>query len=397
MSEIRRVPLLDLTRFDADYAAEITEAFERVFRSGHYILGPEVDAFEEECAAYIGAKHAIGVSSGSDALLVALMAIGVGVGDEVICPTYTFFATAGAVWRTGAKPVFVDIDLRTYNLDPDDVARKITSKTKAILPVHLFGQCSDMGSVRDLANAHDLVVVEDAAQAIGSRYQGQCAGTLGNIGCFSFFPTKNLGAFGDGGLVTSNDPELATKVRRLRVHGGHPKYYHQVVGGNFRIDSLQAALLRVKLKRLDDATTRRQTNALLYNRLFQEADLAADAADDDDEHVENTVRFHLPAVVEENHIYNQYVVRISGDGTRDEVRGLLAERGVGTEIYYPVPLHLQECFKPLGHREGDFPISEKAARESLALPIFPELAEDEIRYVVDQLAAFWPSSPSTAC
>src|SRR5690606_28827613 len=257
------VPLLDPTRFDEEFAAQIEEAFRRVFRSGRYILGPEVTALEEECAAYCTSRFALGVSSGSDALSMALMALGIGPGDEVICPSYTFFATGGAVWRVGAKPVFVDSDPLTYNLDPADVERKITDRTKAIMPVHLFGQCAPMDRILSIAASHGVSVIEDAAQAIGAEHEGKRAGSMGAIGCFSFFPTKNLGAFGDAGLVTTNDPALAETLEILRVHGSKPKYYHRFVGGNFRIDALQAALLRVKLPRLDRATEKRQENARL--------------------------------------------------------------------------------------------------------------------------------------
>jgi dTDP-4-amino-4,6-dideoxygalactose transaminase len=372
MEKPKSVPLLDLTRNPPDLMAELNEAFQRVLASGHFILGPEVEAFEKECAAYVGAKHAFGVSSGTDALLVALMALGIGPGDEVICPTYTFFATAGTIWRTGARPVFVDSEPATYNIEPDAVAAKITPRTKAIMPVHLFGQCAEMGPILDLARKKSIPIIEDAAQAIGSEYQGRRAGTMGQIGCFSFFPSKNLGGFGDAGLVTTNDDALAEKLKILRVHGGKPKYYHSVVGGNFRIDALQAALLRPKLRRLDGWTARRQANAATYTRLFNEARVA-------------DTKLGLPVVRQSRHIYNQYILRIRGAGARDALMKQLKERGIGTEIYYPVPMHSQKCFAELGHKEGDFPVAEAAARETLAIPIFPELSDAELAHVAAQV------------
>lgn len=386
-SRVKQVPLLDLKRFDADYEKEVLETFERVFRSGYFILGPEVQALEEECAGYVGASHGVGVSSGTDALLIALMALGVGPGDEVICPTYTFFATAGSIWRSGARPVFVDNepDGSTHNCDPEDVARKITDRTKAIIPVHLFGQCAEMGPILEVAGKRGIPVVEDAAQAIGSRYGEKGAGAIGSMGCFSFFPSKNLGAMGDGGLVTTDDDELADRLRVLRVHGSRPKYHHHVVGGNFRLDALQAALIRVKLRRLDAATEGRQRNADLYRRLLTGSGVAV--ADDSAESGQRPVS--LPVERQTRHIYNQFVIRVHGAGQRDRLREHLKDNGVGTEVYYPVPMHLQQCFHELGHGEGDFPVAEAASRETLALPIFPELTEDEISYVADQIASFF--------
>ncbi|MFO1054806.1 MAG: DegT/DnrJ/EryC1/StrS family aminotransferase [Planctomycetota bacterium] len=377
MTTITKVPLLDLTRNDPGVLDELRSAFERVLVSGQYIMGPEIDGLEKECAAFLGCKHALGVSSGTDALILALMSLGIGPGDEVVCPTYTFFATAGAVWRVGARPVFVDIDPATYNCDPKAIAAAITPRTRAIIPVHLFGQCADMDPI--LAAAKSIPVIEDAAQAIGTRYGDRCAGSMGAFGCFSFFPSKNLGCLGDGGLVTTNDDALAEMARVMRVHGGKPKYYHRVVGGNFRLDPLQAAFLRVKLPRLPAATEGRRRNAAFYERLFRAAGVVStsptEVAPD---------RIGLPVRVGD-HIYNQFVIR---SPRREELRQHLQARGVGTEVYYPVPLHMQDCFKALGHREGDFPHSERAARESLALPIFPELSEAEMRHVADSVVAF---------
>ncbi len=387
------VPLLDLKRLDPELEAEFTAAFQRVMKSGYFILGPEVKALEEECAEYCGAKHAIGVSSGTDALLLALMTLGIGPGDEVICPSYTFFATAGCVWRTGARPVFVDSLPATFNCDPADIERKVTPKTKAIIPVHLFGQCAEMDPILAVAAKHDLAVIEDAAQAIGSEYDGRRAGSLGTFGCFSFFPSKNLGAFGDGGLVTTNDDDLAEQARVLRVHGGKPKYHHRVVGGNFRLDALQAALVRPRLRRLDGATQGRQENAALYTKLFLESGLAAIAPTDAEivagsASMPSNVAITLPPVCQSRHIYNQYVIRIHGEGKRDALRDFLREREIGNEVYYPVPLHMQDCFSELECSTGDFPVANLAALETMAVPIFPELTTEEIGCVVDAIVEF---------
>lgn len=370
-AESRPVPLLDLK---AQYAAirdELREALERVAESQHFILGPEVEGLESEVAAYSQCEFGIGVSSGSDALLVALMAINIKPGDEVVTTPYTFFATAGAVSRLGARPVFVDIDPHTYNIDPSAIEAAVNERTRAIIPVHLYGQMADMDPIMEIARRHDLVVIEDAAQAIGAEYKGRRAGSIGHFGCFSFFPSKNLGGFGDGGMVTANDPELADRIKLLRNHGYRPKYYNKVVGGNFRLDAIQAAVLRVKLKYLDLWTEARQRNAALYRELFERAGLSG---------------LVLPAEApERRHIYNQFVVRSS---RRDELMAHLKERKIGTEIYYPVPMHLQECFADLGHEAGDFPLSESAADETLALPIYPELTEEMIGAVVDAVAEF---------
>jgi dTDP-4-amino-4,6-dideoxygalactose transaminase len=370
-----RVPLLDLTRDQEATFAALRQAFEQVLVSGRYILGPEVDALEAECASYLGVRHAIGVSSGSDALILALMVLDVGPGDEVVCPTYTFFATAGAVWRLGARPVFVDSEPSTLNVDPERLIAAITPRTKALLPVHLFGQCAELAPILEAARARGVPVVEDAAQAIGARYDGRAAGSLGAIGCFSFFPTKNLGCLGDGGLVTTDDDRLAQRMRILRVHGMEPRYYHHEVGGNFRIDALQAAFLRVKLPLLEAAHEKRRANAAHYRRAF-----AAHGVGERD--------VVLPAERVGRHIYNQFVIRVPGMGRRDALRAHLSEAGIGTEVYYPVPLHLQRCFASLGHRAGDFPVAEAAAQDSLALPIFPELRAEEIDHVVASIAGW---------
>lgn len=363
---VQPIPTMDLRRGGEELDRELEAAFRRVLRSGHYINGPEVAAFEKECADYLGVRHAIGVSSGTDALLVALMALGIGPGDEVVCPTYTFFATAGAVARLGAKPVFVDSCPRCFNLDVDRLEAAITPRTKAIVPVHLFGQCADMDRI--VATAGTIPVIEDAAQAIGASFRGRRAGGLGRLACFSFFPSKNLGAFGDGGLVATDDEALASRIRRLRVHGAEPKYFHDEVGGNFRLDELQAALLRVKLPRLDEATARRQAHASAYDEAF--ADVAGLAR---------------PQTCSLSHVYNQYVVRFADEATRTKVQRALSETKISTAIYYPRPLHLQACFASLGYGAGDFPVAERLADETLALPMFPELRVDERDRVATEL------------
>lgn len=382
MTAVTRVPLLDLTRMDDDLREELRQAFGSVLESGRYIMGPEVEALERECADYLGVRHAIGVSSGTDALLASFMALGIGPGDEVVCPTYTFFATAGSIRRTGARPVFVDCDPRTYQWDEAALEGAITERTRALVPVHLFGQAAPLRRALELARERGVAIVEDAAQAIGVACGGRKAGAWGDYGCFSFFPSKNLGALGDGGLVTTADDELAEKLRVMRAHGGKPKYHHAVVGGNFRLDALQAALLRVKLRRLEEAHQRRRANAALYRDLLCQADVVTE------EVAEGLPpgRLGLPVEAPES-IYNQFVVRVGG-GARDALRAFLAEHGVGTEVYYPIPMHLQRCFAELGYREGDFPHAEAAARETLALPIFPELTREEISYVVDRIVRF---------
>ena len=379
---VREVPLLDLKRLDPELEDELQDAFTRVLKSGYFILGPEVEALEEECASYCEAEHAIGVSSGTDALLVALMALGIGAGDEVICPSFTFFATAGCISRTGARPVFVDALESSFNCDPEDIERKITSRTRAIIPVHLYGRCADMAEILDIAERHDIAVIEDAAQAIGAEYEDRRAGSMGRIGCFSFFPTKNLGACGDGGLVTCQDAELADKIRVLRVHGSAPKYHHGVIGGNFRLDALQAALIRPRLRRLDDSSLRRARHAAAYNRLFEEAGLTGGTSPP----------LRLPETPPSRHIYNQYTLRCSNPDSRAALREFLAANKIASEIYYPIPLHLQKCFSSLNGRKGDFPISEKLAGEVLSIPIFAELEEEEISHVADRIAAFFKES-----
>ena len=383
------VPLLDLKPQYQAIKQDVDAAIARVCASQMFILGPEVQALESAIAQYSGAKFGIGMSSGTDALLIALMAFDIGHGDEVITSSFSFFATGGTVARTGARPVYVDIDPRTYNIAPSAVEKFIAAEcesragklinkktggiVRAIVPVHLYGQMADMDPLVQIARKHGLRVIEDAAQAIGSEYpHNRRAGSFGDIGCFSFFPTKNLGGFGDGGLCTANDPEIAEKLRILRVHGGKPKYYHAVIGGNFRLDELQAAVRNGKLKHLDAWTAGRQRNAAYYDRAFAAAKLG--------ERVKTPVA--LPGY---RHIYNQYCIRVP---ERDRMRAHLTECGIGTEIYYPVPLHLQKCFEYLGYRLGDLPESEKAANETLALPIFPELTSEQLQYVVDSVARF---------
>jgi dTDP-4-amino-4,6-dideoxygalactose transaminase len=390
------VPLLDLKAQYASIRDEIREAIDRVADSQHFILGPEVEALEAEVAAYSQCEFGIGVSSGTDALLVALMAINLKPGDEVITTPYTFFATAGAVARLGGRPVFVDIDPLTYNLDPAKIEAAITERTRAIIPVHLYGQMVDMNPIMDVARRHKIVVIEDAAQAIGSEYEGRRAGSIGDMACFSFFPSKNLGGFGDGGMVTTNNAELARQVKLLRNHGYAPKYYNKVVGGNFRLDAIQAAVLRIKLKHLDNWTEKRQQNAAVYRRLFMEAELSiqpqfvglanetakGEATNKLDEMSGVVLPFEAPNV---RHIYNQFVIR---SGQRDKLLAHLKERKIGTEIYYPVPMHVQECFAELDYKMGDFPQSERAANETLALPIYPELTESMMGTVVEAIADF---------
>jgi dTDP-4-amino-4,6-dideoxygalactose transaminase len=366
------VPLLDLRAQFQTIRGEVMAAVERVFESQHFILGPEVEAFERDAAEYCRAKHAIGCGSGSDALLLALTALGVGPGDEVVTVAFTFFATAGSITRLGARAVFVDVSPDDFNIDPDLIERAITPRTKAILPVHLYGQCAEMEAIRKVAERHNLPVIEDAAQAIGAEYHKKRAGVMSALGCFSFFPSKNLGGAGEGGLITTNDDHLAEKLRLLRVHGMQPKYYHQIVGVNSRLDALQAAVLGVKLKYLDGWSDARSRNAEHYNRLFAEAGIEEVSA----------------PIVRPNrrHIFNQYTIRCS---RRDDLMDFLKRRGVGSEIYYPVPLHLQECFAYLGYKLGDLPVTERAARECLSLPIYPELTEEMREYVVEQIAEFY--------
>lgn len=372
-----RIPILDLTKQYQSIRSEIDAAIQRVVASGHFILGPEVEALEQEIAALCGVKHAIGVASGTDALLLSLRALGIGPGDGVIVPSFTFFATAGVVHNLGATPIFCDIDPHTFNLDPAEVRRVLTASqgprtaVKAVIPVHLYGQMADMDELMALAKEHGLVVIEDAAQAIGAEYRGRRAGAIGHLGCFSFFPTKNLGAYGDGGMVVTNDDQLAERVRMLRVHGSKPKYYHHVVGYNSRLDALQAAILRAKLSHLAEWTSARQRLADHYDELLRD--------------IEGLV---LPyRAPDRTHIFHQYTVRVRG-GRREALRAYLAERGIGTEVYYPLSLHLQPCFRHLGYKGGDLPESERASQEVLSLPMFPELLPREQEHVADAVRGF---------
>ena len=385
-----KVPLLDLKPQYQSLKKELDEAILRVAESQYFILGPEVEEMEKEFCDYLHCKHAIGVSSGTDALLLALMAINIGPGDEVIVPTYSFFATAGVVSRLNAKLVLADIDPITFNISVDEIKRKMTSKTKAIIPVHLYGQSAAMEKIMRVARENNIIVIEDAAQAIGTQYKdGKCVGTIGDIGCFSFFPSKNLGGYGDGGLVTTNDDDLAYMLRIKRVHGGEQKYYHKVIGGNFRIDALQAAVLSVKLPHLDKWSEKRRSNAEYYYELFKKAGLAEEPGKTkfDDK---NSVLLPKPiyksnAAVKNYHIYNQFIIRVQ---KRDELKKFLADSEIGNEIYYPVPFHMQECFANLNYKVGDFPEAENACNTSLAIPIYPELTKQQQEYVVLKIKEF---------
>ena len=444
-----KVPLLDLKAQYQTIKDEIKEAMEEVLGSQHFILGPKVEALEEAIASYCACKYGVGVSSGTDALLIALMVKGIGPGQGVVTVPYTFFSTAGCIYRLGANPFFVDIDPLTYNMDADAIKTFIEvecdfdsnagtlvhktsgSRIQAIIPVHLYGQCAEMDQIMEIAREYHLVVIEDGAQAIGAEYpstksgEPMRAGSMGHFGCFSFFPSKNLGGFGDGGMVTTNDAELAEKLKILRAHGSKPKYYHHLVGGNFRLDALQAAVLLVKLKYLDTWTNKRRQNAAYYNSLFQQSGLDDQGFITTPQAVWENVspksvsnpqsppaiasaqarragailhpvessaggppkaEFHRASPQLTGHIYNQYVIRAK---RRDELRAYLKEHGVGTEIYYPLPLHLQSCFAELGYKKGDFPESEKAAAETLAIPIYPELEPAQQEYVVEKIDAFY--------
>ncbi len=375
-----KVPLLDLKKQYAAIRDEVLAVTDEIYESQYFILGPHVEQLEKEIADYCRTGFATGVSSGSDALIIALMALEIGPGDLVITTPYTFFATAGAVARVGAQPVFVDIAPDTYNISPELIEQTIAGmtaarreKVKAIVPVHLYGQCADMDPIMEIARTHNLSVIEDAAQAIGAEYKGSRAGAMGSFGCFSFFPSKNLGAFGDGGIVTTQDSRRWETLRILRGHGAEPKYYHHVIGGNFRLDALQAAIVSIKLKYLESWTTSRRKNADGYRELFSESGM-------------DTV-LKLPVEKEDRHIYNQFVIAVPEK--RDELRAFLQAEGIGTEVYYPVPLHLQKCFSGLDYRGGDFPASETAAQNTLALPIFPELTEDQQAYTAGMIARFF--------
>jgi dTDP-4-amino-4,6-dideoxygalactose transaminase len=375
------VPLLDLQAQYLPIRDELLAAIARVCDSQRFILGPEVDALEHELASYLGVREAVAVSSGTDALLVAMMALGIGEGDEVVTSTYSFFATAGCVARLGAVPRFVDIDPATFNLSADGVRAALSPRTKAVMPVHLYGLCADMDPLLAAAAEAGVPVIEDAAQAIGATYKGRQAGSMGLLGCFSFFPSKNLGAFGDGGLVTTSDPSVARDLRLLRNHGAEERYYHDRIGGNFRLDALQAAILRVKLPHLARWTEMRRENAARYRDLF-------------DRHIDDADAGAVTLPIEpadRRHIYNQFIVRIPN---RDAVKAILAESGISTEIYYPVPFHQQNCFQYLGYRRGDFPEAEKAAATTLALPIYGELTAAQQEAVVKSIGAALHQSSS---
>lgn len=383
------VPLLDLNPQNLALENELKVAFDRVLRSGHFILGPEVQEFEKKIATLVQVKHAIGVSSGTDAILLSLMSLGLGPGDEVLCPTFTFFATAGCIARVGARPVFVDSCPHCFNLDVADAARKVTPRTKAIIPVHLFGQSADLDGVLALAKQHGLRVIEDAAQALGAAYRGRPVGGLGDFGVYSFFPSKNLGGFGDAGMVVTNDDALAERARMLRTHGAKPKYYHQFVGGNFRLDPLQAALLAVKLPHYHTYTAKRRANAAYYTEHLcelpgVEVTMAGErcASGGSLSPVSANTRLILPGVHATNQmIWNQYTLRVPGPGRRDALKSNLSAKGIGTEIYYPVPMHLQECFAHLPHAPADLSVATRLAAECLSLPIYPELTTAQLDQV----------------
>lgn len=384
-TETRLLPAVPLLALDRQYATlreEIRAALERVCDSGRFVLGPDVADLEQELARALDVPHAITCASGSDALLLALMALGIGPGDEVVVPSYTFFATASAVTRLGAVPIFADIDPDTYLIDPVDVGRKVSRRCRAIIPVHLFGRTADMDALLPIAEAAGVPVVEDAAQSILSTWHGRCSGRLGDVGCFSFYPTKNLGGAGDGGFLTTTRDDVAASLRLLRVHGMEPRYYHDLIGINSRLDSIQAAILRIKLPHLDTWTTQRQENAARYSMLFANSDIANYVSVPTDES-------------RGRHVWNQYVIRIA-DGQRNALRKHLAACNIGTEIYYPVPLHLQKCFAHLGWSLGDLPETERAAEETLALPIFPELTLTEQQTVVARITEFFAATHKTA-
>lgn len=370
-----QVPLLDLKAQYAAIKEEIRIAVDEVLESQHFIMGPQVKTLEEKVAAYTQCKHAVGCASGSDALLISLMAMEIKPGDGVITTPYTFFATAGAISRLGAVPVFVDIDPKTYNIDPNCIEAVMSRpRIKAIIPVHLYGQSADMDAIMDVVKKYNLVVIEDGAQAIGTEYKGTRVGSIGHFGCFSFFPSKNLGGFGDGGIVTTNDDNFAERLRVLRLHGSKPKYYHKFVGMNSRLDTLQAAVIEVKLRHLDKWSSARKANADWYNEAFSKLGLAGNKL---------VTPHEVPGG---RHIYNQYVIRAKN---RDGLMARFKEKGIGTEVYYPVPLHIQECFVDLGYKIGDFLHSENAAKETMALPIYPELSTQQKQYVVDTIKAFY--------
>ena len=384
------IPLLDLKAQYETIKEEIIAATMEVYKSQRFILGPKVEALENEIAAYTQVKYAVGVSSGTDALLISLMSAGIFPGDLVITSPYTFFSPAGSIARLGAIPVFVDIDNHTYNIDPKKLEKKISTlnakeraRLKAIVPVHLFGQCADMEDIIAIAKSLGLVIIEDAAQAIGAEYElsdGSLkrAGSMGTYGCFSFYPSKNLGSFGDGGMVTTNDEKIYQELKIIRDYGSHPKYYHKVIGGNFRLDALQAAILLVKFNYLDQWTEKRRENARIYRELFTKKDIGE-------------VRLLLEN--KGRHIYNQFVIKV--DQKRDELRRYLLNQGIGCEIYYPVPLHIQECFRYLGYRPEDCPVSIEAAAKTIALPIYPELKYEQIEFIVEKISSFYKDNISS--
>ncbi len=372
------VPLLDLKLQYATLRDEIRKVTDELYESQLFILGPRVEAFEKAVAAYVGTKHAVGMSSGTDAQLAAMMALGVGPGDDVVTSPYTFFSSAGAVARLGARPVFCDIDPATFNVDPEKLAKAVTPKTRAIQPVHLYGQCADMEPILEVSRAKGIPVIEDACQSLGAGYRGRKAGALGTFGAFSFFPSKNLGGFGDGGMVTTDDDALASTLKALRMHGETSRYHHRLVGGNFRLDALQAAVLHVKLPHLDSWAEGRRRNAAEIEALYLEMGGRP--------YQEGGLSFPAQAPGR-HHVFNQFVVRV-GKGRRDALKERLAARQIGNAIYYPVPLHLQECFSYLGGKEGDFPEAERAARETLAIPVFPELTAAQKRFLAFTLAEF---------
>jgi len=372
------VPLLDLRKQYATLKDEILRVTSEVYESQGFILGPRVEAFEKAVAAYVGTKHAIGMSSGTDAQLAVMMALGIGPGDDVVTSPYTFFASAGAVARVGARPVFVDVDAETFNLDPSKLEKALTTRTKLIQPVHLYGQCADMDPIRDVAKKKGIHVLEDACQSLGSAYKGVKAGALGDSCAFSFFPSKNLGGFGDGGMVTTDDDAFAATLRAMRMHGETSRYHHKFVGGNFRLDALQAAVLHVKLPHLDGWAKARRANAREIERRYLESGGLP--------FERGGLKFPREAA-DRHHVFNQFVVRVGG-GRRDSLKDVLTAKGIGCAIYYPVPLHLQKCYASLGHKVGDMPNAEAAANETLALPIYPELKEEQIRHVAATVREF---------
>lgn len=384
-----KVPLLDLKPQYLSLKKELDEAVQKVVESQYFIMGPDIAKLEEEICQYLNCKYAVGVSSGTDALLLALMAINIKPDDEVLMPTYSFFATAGVVARLFAKPVFVDSDPVTFNINPRLIEEKITPKTKAIIPVHLYGQSAEMDEIMKIAGKHNLVVIEDAAQAIGTQYKdGKFVGTIGHIGCFSFFPSKNLGCFGDGGIVTTNDENLYHMLKMMRMHGMEPKYYHKYIGGNFRLDSLQAAVLRVKLPHLDSWSEKRRENAGIYTQFFIDAGLAEEIGKinfDERNKVLLPKAVYGNLSIKNHHIYNQYMIRVE---KRNELWEFLKKKEIGCEVYYPVPFHRQECFAYLNNIDSEFPVANFAAENSLALPIYPELVEEQLKYVVDCIKEF---------